>query len=163
MWPCARRSPGSERASDRVLARPPPTPPNCLLRGSSYVSSSGRLRRQVPTGRRPPKRGTTPLPHETALPRLLPRRDLLKLLAGAGSLCLAGLLPFGPARAERKKAAPSEVALDELLKPGPLPELTLGKSDAPITVVEYASMTCGHCANFHNKVFPQLKEKYIDS
>jgi protein-disulfide isomerase len=93
----------------------------------------------------------------------LPRRDLLKLLAGAGSLCLAGLLPFGPARAERKKAAPAEVALDELLKPGPLPELTLGNSDAPITVVEYASMTCGHCANFHNKVFPQLKEKYIDS
>ena len=33
----------------------------------------------------------------------------------------------------------------------------------PITVVEYASMTCGHCANFHTKVFPTLKEKYVDT
>jgi len=103
------------------------------------------------------------LPHPTALPRLLSRRDLVKLLAGAGSLCLAGLAPLQAALAERKKAPPAEVATDELLKPGALPELTLGKSDAPVTVVEYASMTCGHCANFHNKVFPQLKEKYIDS
>jgi len=35
--------------------------------------------------------------------------------------------------------------------------------DAPITIVEYASMTCGHCARFHNDVFPELKEKYIDT
>ena len=49
------------------------------------------------------------------------------------------------------------------MKPGPLPDLVLGKADAPVTIVEYASMTCGHCANFHNKVFPALKEKYIDT
>ena len=33
----------------------------------------------------------------------------------------------------------------------------------PVTVVEYASMTCGHCANFHTTVFPTLKEKYVDT
>jgi protein-disulfide isomerase len=44
-----------------------------------------------------------------------------------------------------------------------LPELILGSADAPITVVEYASMTCGHCAAFHTKVFDALKEKYIDT
>ena len=49
------------------------------------------------------------------------------------------------------------------MKAGSLPDLVLGKADAPITVVEYASMTCGHCATFHNKVFPALKEKYIDA
>jgi protein-disulfide isomerase len=68
-----------------------------------------------------------------------------------------------PALAQRKKAAPSEVDPAEILKPGPLPELVLGSADAPVTVVEYASMTCGHCAAFHTKVFDALKEKYIDT
>ena len=49
------------------------------------------------------------------------------------------------------------------MKPGPLPDLVLGKADATVTVVEYASMTCGHCAHFHTKVFPTLKEKYVDT
>jgi protein-disulfide isomerase len=97
--------------------------------------------------------------------RLLVRRDMLKLMAGAAALSLAAAWGLSaPALAQRKKSgSPAEVSLDELMKPGPLPELTFGKADAPITVVEYASMTCGHCASFHNKVFPQLKEKYIDS
>ncbi len=41
-------------------------------------------------------------------------------------------------------------------------DYTLGKADAPITIVEYASMTCPHCARFTRDVFPQLKENYID-
>jgi protein-disulfide isomerase len=94
----------------------------------------------------------------------LNRRDVLKLTAGAAALAIAaswGLTQ--PALAQRKKASPSEVDPAELLKPGPLPELILGAADAPITVVEYASMTCGHCAAFHTKVFDALKEKYIDT
>jgi protein-disulfide isomerase len=38
----------------------------------------------------------------------------------------------------------------------------LGKADAPITIIEYASMSCPHCANFAGKVLPKLKEKWID-
>jgi protein-disulfide isomerase len=60
-------------------------------------------------------------------------------------------------------AAQGAYDVAELMKPGALPEMTLGKADAPITVVEYSSMTCGHCANFHKNVFPYLKEKYIDT
>jgi protein-disulfide isomerase len=41
-------------------------------------------------------------------------------------------------------------------------DYTLGKADAPITVIEYASMTCPHCAEFSTTVLPQLKENYID-
>jgi protein-disulfide isomerase len=52
---------------------------------------------------------------------------------------------------------------DELLKPGPLKEMELGQKDAPITVIEYASMTCGHCANFANNIFPEFKAKFIDT
>jgi len=39
----------------------------------------------------------------------------------------------------------------------------LGKNDAPVQVVEYYSMTCGHCAAFHNNVFPTVKSKLIDT
>ena len=39
----------------------------------------------------------------------------------------------------------------------------LGQTDAPITIVEYASMTCPHCAHFANDVLPELKKKWIDT
>jgi len=45
----------------------------------------------------------------------------------------------------------------------PLPEMTLGAQDAPVTIIEYASMSCPHCAAFHTDVFPDLKTKYIDT
>ena len=48
------------------------------------------------------------------------------------------------------------------MKPGPLADLVIGRT-TPITIVEYASMTGGHCASFHNQVLPALKEKYIDT
>jgi len=40
---------------------------------------------------------------------------------------------------------------------------SLGNPDAPITIVEYASLTCPHCAHFANDVLPELKKKWIDS
>ena len=43
------------------------------------------------------------------------------------------------------------------------PTSSLGSADAPNTIVEYASMTCPHCAQFQTEVFPQLKTKYIDT
>ncbi|MBV2360153.1 DsbA family protein [Thalassococcus sp. CAU 1522] len=42
-------------------------------------------------------------------------------------------------------------------------EMSLGNPQAPITVIEYSSFTCPHCANFHRDVFPQLKAEYIDT
>ena len=96
--------------------------------------------------------------------RHLSRRHTLALSAGlavtAAGLCW-GLT--APAVAQKRAAGRAEIPIDELMQPGPLPELVLGKDDAPVTVVEYASMTCSHCANFHTKVFPVIKEKYIDS
>lgn len=49
-----------------------------------------------------------------------------------------------------------------LLDPGELPDYVLGDDAAPVTIVEYASMTCGPCALFHNETFGALKEQYID-
>ena len=51
----------------------------------------------------------------------------------------------------------------ELMAPGPLEDISLGKADAPNTIVEYASMTCPHCAQFHTDVLPELQKEYIDT
>lgn len=51
----------------------------------------------------------------------------------------------------------------QVMQPGALPERSLGRADAPVTVVKYASMTCPYCRQFHIKTFPQLKKRYIDT
>ena len=67
-----------------------------------------------------------------------------------------------PALAQGKKG-PAEVPVEELMKKTDLADLALGPADAKVTVVEYGSMTCGHCAHFATKVFPDIKKKYIDT
>ena len=57
----------------------------------------------------------------------------------------------------------ADPTLEELMRPGPLPDLVLGKADAPVTIIEYASMTCPHCASFHKTTYPALKTKYVDT
>ena len=57
----------------------------------------------------------------------------------------------------------ADASVEELMRPGPLPDLAEGKADAPVTIIEYASMTCPHCANFHKTTYPALKTKYIDT
>ena len=46
---------------------------------------------------------------------------------------------------------------------GPLPDIVQGSPAAPVTIIEYASMTCTHCAAFHDTTWPELKSKYIDA
>ncbi len=60
-------------------------------------------------------------------------------------------------------STPSPVAATELMVPGPLGEQSIGKDDAPVTVIEYASMTCPHCAHFHETVYPEFKKAFIDT
>jgi len=56
---------------------------------------------------------------------------------------------------------PGQPAATEQPEIGP-DEHVLGKADAPVTIIEYASMTCPHCANFHAQVLPRIKSEYID-
>lgn len=83
---------------------------------------------------------------------MISRRTLLQAVPG-----LAALAAF-PAT-----ALAQSYDVEELLKPGPLGDKILGSEDAPVTVIEYASMTCGHCANFHNRTWPGLKKDYIET
>lgn len=56
-----------------------------------------------------------------------------------------------------------EVDMAKVLEPGPLPEMAIGDANAPVTIVEYLSMTCPHCATFHNETFEPIKQKYVDT
>jgi protein-disulfide isomerase len=73
---------------------------------------------------------------------------------------LATVTGFSPLRliAEAMAQSASEVA-----KPVSLPDMALGPANASVTVTEYASMTCPHCAAFNEKVFPKIKSEYIDT
>ncbi len=59
--------------------------------------------------------------------------------------------------------AADTVPTDELMKPDALPDMVMGSDKAPVTVIEYASMTCPHCAHFQETTFPELKKRYIDT
>ena len=59
--------------------------------------------------------------------------------------------------------APTVIPVDQLMAPGPLPDIVQGAVTAPITIVEYASMTCPHCAAFHEGPWKDLKSKYVDT
>ncbi len=89
----------------------------------------------------------------------LSRRVALAVLC-AGALGAAAALPVA---AQQPAKGPSEVPVEELMKPVGLADLALGPADAKVTVVEYASMTCGHCAHFTKDVWPELKKKYVDT
>ncbi|MDQ6703040.1 MAG: DsbA family protein [Pseudomonadota bacterium] len=89
-------------------------------------------------------------------------RGLFEIAAAAG-LTIAGFfgVPGGPAAPVLAQGA--DVAVDELMASEVLPDVALGASGAPVTIVEYASMTCVHCAGFYAATFPELKSKYIDT
>lgn len=57
----------------------------------------------------------------------------------------------------------SKTPVDGLLEPGPLPEMSFGRQDAPVTVIEYASLTCPHCRSFHMTTWPTVRANYVDA
>lgn len=69
---------------------------------------------------------------------------------------------LGAAAASALAAAMPAIALAETAKPE-VWEIAIGSADAKVTVTEYASYTCPHCANFHATVFKELKRDYIDT
>jgi protein-disulfide isomerase len=87
-----------------------------------------------------------------------------KLLVGASTLAVAAaFIGIEAFRWPREAAAQKSMTEADLLVPPPLGDISLGKDDAPVTIVEYASMTCPHCAHFHEATYPELKKRYIDT
>ncbi len=78
-------------------------------------------------------------------------------LAGLAALAaIFALQPIGAAMAQSATAA-------LLAQPMSLPDMALGEAKAPVTIFEFASMSCPHCAAFEQNVFPMLRSKYIDT
>ena len=75
---------------------------------------------------------------------------------------MAGISAFGLGVTRPALAQPTPSPA-ELMQPGPLEEMWLGDEKAPVTIIEYASATCSHCANFHETTYPELKKRYIDT
>jgi len=88
---------------------------------------------------------------------IITRRAVTTALSMAGLAALAG---FSPLRL--MSGAFAQTAAD-VAKPQSLPDMALGPADAKVTITEYASMTCPHCAAFNDQVFPKIKSEFIDT
>jgi protein-disulfide isomerase len=88
---------------------------------------------------------------------IITRRAFTAALSLTGVAAIAGLSPLRLISNAMAQSA-SDVA-----KPVSLPDMAIGSANAPVTVTEFASMTCPHCAAFDEKVFPKIKSEYIDS
>ena len=84
---------------------------------------------------------------------MITRREAL---IGIGSAAAAAALGLAPALAQ---SFPPQ----ELAQAGPLGDVWQGAPDAKVTIIEYASLTCGHCAVFHKTTYPELKKRYIET
>jgi protein-disulfide isomerase len=84
------------------------------------------------------------------------RRVVTASLSAIGLLALVGLSPS-------RLIADAMVQSAAVAQPTTLPDMALGPTDAPVTIIEYASLTCPHCAYFNKEVFPKIKSAYVDT
>lgn len=97
-------------------------------------------------------------------PQWKSRRQMLQfgVAAGLSAVGTIGLFKAEPVLAQTPPSS-GRVSIAELMAPEALPDLWQGSKNAPITMIEYASMTCPHCAAFEVHTYPTLKSKYIDT
>jgi protein-disulfide isomerase len=88
---------------------------------------------------------------------IITRRAFTAALSLTGLAALAGLSPL--------RLIPGALAqgASDVAKPVSLPDMALGPANSPVTITEFASMTCPHCAAFNESVFPKIKSEYIDT
>jgi protein-disulfide isomerase len=88
---------------------------------------------------------------------IITRRAFTAALSLTG---LAALVGFSPLRLITEAMAQSAT---DVAKPVSLPDMAIGPANASVTITEFASMTCPHCAAFNTEVFPKIKSTYIDT
>jgi protein-disulfide isomerase len=76
---------------------------------------------------------------------------------------ITSLTPFGDSTAKAEKPKVDQpVSVAELVQPSALGDVGIGKTNAPVTIIEYVSLSCASCTGFHNDSLPKLKKAYID-
>ena len=88
---------------------------------------------------------------------IITRRAFTAALSLTGLAALAGFSPL------RLIAGAMAQSASDVAKPVSLPDMALGPATATVTITEFASMTCPHCAAFTETVFPKIKSEFIDS
>jgi protein-disulfide isomerase len=88
---------------------------------------------------------------------MITRRAFTTMLSLTGLAALASLSPL------RLISGAFAQSAADVAKPVSLPDMALGPQDAAVTITEFASMTCPHCAAFNEQVFPKIKSEYIDT
>jgi protein-disulfide isomerase len=91
----------------------------------------------------------------------LTRRELLT--TGAALALGAAAADVLPPFATLAFAADTNPSPEDLAHAGPAGDIMIGSDKAPVTIIEYASMTCPHCAHFEETTLPELKKRYIDT
>ena len=99
----------------------------------------------------------------------LTRRTMFMIGGGVVVVAAAGVsaalvLPrlWAPVAPAEANLPPADLNA-ELAQPAPDGDMAIGSDKAPVTIIEYASMTCPHCAHFSETTFPELKKRYIDT
>lgn len=92
----------------------------------------------------------------------LTRRELFTATA-VFTLGMAGVVGAVPLSLTTPAMAADEPSSEDLAQAGPDGDVVIGSDKAPVTVIEYASMTCPHCAHFTATTFPELEKRYIDT
>jgi protein-disulfide isomerase len=88
---------------------------------------------------------------------IITRRAFTAALSLTGLAALTGFSPLRLIGSAMAQSAP------DVAKPVSLPDMAIGPKDAAVTITEFASMTCPHCAAFNAEVFPKIKSTYIDT
>ncbi len=91
-------------------------------------------------------------------------RNISKARASSIAYGLAGLL-MAAILSEGALAQADAPRPDQIFDAVPVTEtdMVLGRADAPVTIIEYASLTCPHCAQFHGEVLPKIRKAYIET
>ena len=91
-------------------------------------------------------------------------------LSGAGGASdaspdKAGFNPFStePETATGGREVIANPTIADIMQAGDLPEMSFGKSDAPVTIIKYMSLTCPYCRKFQLETWPQLKKEFVDT
>lgn len=91
------------------------------------------------------------------------RRSLIAAVAAAMTIAAPAFAQDAKPADTTPAPAQAQAAADQMPEGKVLADIVLGKAEAPLTIVEYASFTCPHCAAFHAENLPKLKAEYIDT